>query len=314
MKRNETNRILHIIHRWLLLLTLSLFGACSNNDGKKDNRDTLTSGVINISVDESFRPVIDSQIQVFESQNSNAKIVVHYKPEADCLRDLNVDSIRMVIVTRGLSEDEQKKFKQKLTYSPSFGVLAYDAIAVVTNAAMRDTVLTMKDIRGMVKGISGNKYKVVMDGNNSTSTVRFVVDSLLKGEKMGANVQGAQGSEAVINFISENENAIGLVGVSWIGNKDDPRQVSFLEKVNIVSIECRDCTGGPYVKPYQANIYNGRYPMLRPLFYVLKENYDGLGSGFRNFLIYEKGQKIFSRSYLLPARQRVEVKNIDISE
>lgn len=313
MKSNEVNRVLTIKYHWLLVSLMFLTGACSNNT-PKDDRDTLTSGVIHISVDESFRPVIDSQIQVFESQHANAKIVVHYKPEADCLRDLNVDSIRMVIVTRGLSEDEQKKFKEKLAYNPSFGVLAYDAIAVIANASMKDTVLTMKDIRGMVRGISGNKFKVVMDGNNSTSTVRFVVDSLLKGEKMGANVQGAQGSEAVINFISENTNAIGLVGVSWIGNKDDPRQISFLEKVNIVSIECRDCVGGPYVKPYQANIYNGRYPMLRPLYYVLKENYEGLGSGFRNFLIYEKGQKIFSRSYLLPARQRVEVKNIDISE
>lgn len=305
-----------IVNKWLLFvacLPLFLIG-CSGNKNAAAISDTLTTGTINISVDESFRPVIDSQIQVFESLHPEAKIVVHYKSEADCLRDLDVDSIRMVIVTRGLSDDEQKQLKDTLTYVPTFGVLAYDAIAAIVNPQTPDSLLTMQDIRSLAKGTSGLPYKIVMDGKNSTSTVRFIIDSLLKGEKMGANVEGAMGSEAVIDYISKNTNAVGLIGVSWIGNSDDPNQSSFLKKVNIASIECRNCSNGPYVKPYQANIYTGRYPMIRPLYYILKENYDGLGSGFRNFLIYEKGQKVFKRAYLLPARMALEVQNIDLSE
>lgn len=305
-----------LANKWVLFvacLPLFLIG-CSGNKNAAAISDTLTTGTINISVDESFRPVIDSQIQVFESLHPEAKIVVHYKSEADCLRDLDVDSIRMVIVTRGLSDDEQKQLKDTLTYVPRFGVLAYDAIAAIVNPKTPDSLFTMQDIRSLAKGTSGLPYKIVMDGKNSTSTVRFIIDSLLKGEKIGANVEGAMGSEAVIDYISKNTNAIGLIGVSWIGNSEDPNQASFLKKVNIASIECRNCSAGPYVKPYQANIYTGRYPMLRPLYYILKENYDGLGSGFRNFLIYEKGQKVFKRAYLLPARMALEVQNIDLSE
>lgn len=312
------NRIVFssLVNKWLLFvacLPLFLIG-CSGNKNAAAIADTLTTGTINISVDESFRPVIDSQIQVFESLHPEAKIVVHYKSEADCLRDLDVDSIRMVIVTRGLSDDEQKQLKDTLTYVPSFGVLAYDAIAAIVNPQTPDSLFSMQDIRSLAKGTSGLPYKIVMDGKNSTSTVRFIIDSLLKGEKIGANVEGAMGSEAVIDYISKNTNAVGLIGVSWIGNSDDPNQSSFLKKVNIASIECRNCSNGPYVKPYQANIYTGRYPMIRPLYYILKENYDGLGSGFRNFLIYEKGQKVFKRAYLLPARMALEVQNIDLSE
>lgn len=40
----------------------------------------------------------------------------------------------------------------------------------------------------------------------------------------------------------------------------------------------------------------------------------GLAAGFTNFLIYEKGQKVFKRAYLLPARMALEVQNIDLSE
>jgi phosphate transport system substrate-binding protein len=123
----------------------------------------------------------------------------------------------------------------------------------------------------------------------------------------------AKNSEAVIDYVSANNDAIGLVGVSWVGNKNDPKVLSFLDKVKIAAIECRGCNG-TYVKPYQANIAGGRYPMVRPLYYILKENYEGLGSGFANFLIYEKGQLIFQRAYLLPARMQFEVRDMMISE
>lgn len=313
MNKNALATLVSIKGLLMVGLVTQLISGCAGNKSNKP-QETLTSGTIHISADESFKPVIDSQIQVFESQNPNAKILVNYKSEADCLRDLNYDSIRMVIVTRGLSDEEDRVLRDTLRFGPRYDMLAYDAIAVIVNNKATDSLFTMEDIRSLVKGTSGLKYKVVMDGSNSTSTVRFVVDSLLKGAKMGGNVQGAKNSEAVIDYIANNTDAIGLIGVSWIGDPGDAEQSKFLENVRIASLECRGCKDGPFVKPYQANIYNGRYPMIRPLFFILKENYEGLGSGFTNFLVLEKGQRIFKRAYLLPSRMQLERQNIDMSE
>jgi phosphate transport system substrate-binding protein len=288
-----------------------LLQAC--HSGATKPGETSTSGTIHISVDESFRPVIDSQIKVFESQHPNAHIVVKYKPEAECLRDLNVDSVRMVIVTRGLSADEENTLRNKLSFKPAYGPIAYDAVAVIVNNQVKDTTFTMQDIRSIAKGTSGFTYKMLLDGTSATSTVRFVRDSLLQGQALSANVVASDSSEAVIDYVSRNTDAIGLIGVSWIGNRDDTTQLSFLQKVKIAKIECRGCTG-TYVDPVQYNIATARYPMIRPLYYILKENFDGLGSGFSNFLIYEKGQKIFYRAYLLPARMNFEVRNMQIQD
>lgn len=296
----------------LLLVLVIFLQACQNNT-EPDTRDTTRSGTIHISVDETFRPVIDSQIKVFESQFPQAKIIVHYKPEAECLRDLNQDSIRLVIVTRGLTDKEERILTDTLSFKPSFGAIAFDAIAVITNNQSKDTAFTMEDIRSMAKGTSGYKYKILLDGVSATSTVRYVVDSLLRGTPLSQNIVAAKNSEAVIDHVSNNNDVIGLIGVSWIGNKDDPGQSSFLQKVKIAAIECNGCQG-TYVKPYQANIALARYPMIRPLYFILKENYEGLGSGFKNFLIYEKGQLIFKRAYLLPARMRFDVRDMQISE
>jgi phosphate transport system substrate-binding protein len=286
--------------------------SCGDSSQKRP-METTTSGLIHISADESFKPVIDSQVQVFESLHKDAKVIVHYKPEAECLKDLDNDSIRMVLVTRGLSDAEEDRLAKKLSFRPKFGPIAYDAVAVITNNKSVDTALTMQDIRSIAEGTSGYKYKMLLDGTSATSTVRYVVDSLLRGKPLSKNIAGANGSLGVIDYVSANNDAIGLIGVSWVGNKNDPQVLSFLDKVKIAAIECRGCNG-TYVKPYQANIVGGRYPMVRPLYYILKENYDGLGSGFTNFLIYEKGQLIFQRAYLLPARMQFEVREMRISE
>jgi phosphate transport system substrate-binding protein len=295
----------------VVFVSINLFiTACSSGPAKP--HETTTTGTIHISVDETFKPVIDSQIKVFEALYPEAHIIVQYKPEAECLRDLNVDSIRMVIVTRGLSEAEETTLTNKLSFKPSYGAIAYDAIAVIVNTQVKDTTFNMPDIRSIAKGTSGYKYKMLLDGKTATSTVRYVVDSLLKGQPLSNNVVAAQNTEGVIDYVSKNQDAIGLLGVSWIGNKDDTTQRSFLKKVKIAKIECKGCNG-TYVDPVQYNIAYDRYPMIRPLYYILKENYDGLGNGFANFLIYEKGQKIFNRAYLLPARMHLETRNVQIS-
>src|SRR6266700_6143562 len=150
-------------------LELFLLPSCKSNNKRNIPEETTSSGTIQISVDGSFKPVIDSEIQVFESQHPDARIIVHYKPEADCLRDLNSDSIRMIIVTRGLSEAEQKTMDSRLNYTPLMDVLAYDAIAVIINNKAPDSLFAMEDIRSIAKNTSGYKYKMLLDGTKSTS-------------------------------------------------------------------------------------------------------------------------------------------------
>ena len=97
-----------------------------------------------------------------------------------------------------------------------------------------------------------------------------------------------------------HENAIGMIGISWIGNPEDTAQLNLLKKVKIAYVQCKACKDSPYVKPVQASILSKRYPLVRGLYYVVKENYQGLGTGFVSFLKNEKGQLIFRRAYLSP--------------
>ena len=289
-------------------------GNNNNNTRSKTPDETPTSGNINISVDESFKPVIDAELKVFESSYPDAKINVHYKPEASCFRDLsNKDSARLIIVTRGLSRKEQDFYKDSFNFIPKFDVLAYDAVAIIVNNKSKDTILTMNDIRSMLSSSNKDKPQIVMDGVSATSTVRYAIDSVLKGQPLGKNVVAATSSEGVINYVADHPNAVGFIGVSWIGDQEDAQQLKFLQKVKVAAVQCVSCLGETYVEPYQANIALMRYPMVRELYYIINEDFPGVGNNFVNFLQYERGQLIFRRSYLVPGKMSFEIRDTKLS-
>ncbi len=99
----------------LVTATVSMLatGCGGGNTSGQGELDTPTKGEIHISVDKTYQPLLESEIRVFESQYPNAKIIAHYKPEADCFKDLFNDSARVIIVTRDLKENELEYFKRK---------------------------------------------------------------------------------------------------------------------------------------------------------------------------------------------------------
>ncbi len=314
MKGNILSRFIAQVFPVVFGLFVAGCNPANTNEGEKPKYDTPKFGRIVISVDESFKPIIDSQIKVYQASFPETEIVAYYKSEAECLKDLDVDSVRMVIVTRGLSREETEGFLEKIKFRPSWGILAYDAVAVVTNKKTKTDVLTTKELRSMLDGSIGGKYEMVMDGLTATSTVRFAIDTLLKGKPLGPKVVAARTSEEVIKYVEKTPEAYGLIGVSWVGNGRDENQLSFVGNVKLVSMKCETCNEDAYVLPYQANIALSRYPLVRGIYYILKENYEGLGKGFVNFLSYERGQLIFKRAYLLPGRMGFDVRSMEIKQ
>lgn len=273
--------------------------SCSNHAGN-EVRSRFDSGTVYISCDESFKPVIDAQLQVFEADYPKANVVVQYKPEADCLRDFLVDSIEMVIATRPYSPKEKRLISDSLNVATDYTTIAYDAIAVLVHPTAADSMFTVKEIRDLLTGKSKKALIPVLDGLKATSTVRFMLDSVLRGESLGKNVTAAPSSREVIDYVARTPNAVGFVGIEWVGNADDTAQLALLKKVRLARMESTDSAGG-FVLPVQYLIYSRTYPLIRSLVYVLKEREQGLAGSFANFLRNDRGQLIFRRAYIFPA-------------
>ena len=294
--------------KYIVTIFIALsFVACSTNS-KPSAQDTPSAGTIHISAEETFKPILDEQIKVFKSSYPNANILIEYKSEIECLKDFKSDSTRMIFITRGLTKAEEAAYKNQIGFTPTFGILAYDAIAILVHQSTKDALFTLADLQKRLVGTVNQQ--VVMDGSHLTGVVRFLKDSLTKDKPFGKNVMSADGSAAVIDYIKNNPNAIGFVALNWIGDRYNAKQEVARKYVKTAMLECTLCLEkGLFAQPSQSTIGKGEYSMSLPIYYILKENAPGLGSGLLNFMSLERGQLIFRRSFLVPAKMSFQKRN-----
>ena len=302
-----------------ILLIYVFFISCSNGN-QKSYTDTPTTGKINIYVDETFKPIIESEVSVFEGIYHYAKINAIYKPEVDVINALLKDTTRLVVISRKLTKEETDFFKSK-TFYPKEIKIATDGIAIIVNKNNIDTMLTMKNIKAILSGditswkqLNKNSklqnIKVVFD-NKKSSTVRFVVDSICKGSKISKYLSAMEYNTDVVDYVSKEPNALGIIGVSWICNSRDSVSMSFLDKVNVVRLTNQDeVKFSNSCQPYQYYISKGIYPLTRSIYVINSEPRVGLATGFASFLASYRGQLIIYKAGILPATQPVRVVEI----
>lgn len=292
-----------------ILFFATVFGLVACEEDYKQPTDTIDSGTVSISVDETYRPIIEQQLKVFDSSYPNAHITANYKPESQCIKDVLEDKARVALVTRELTPEE-KKYCEEHAIAPTTLAIARDAVAVIVNPASTDTAMNLTQLTGILTGQSSKKYTVVFD-NEGSSTVRFVMDSVLKGQALGKNVYAAKSNPAVVDYVAKNPNAIGFIGLSYISDENDDTTGSFLSKIKVVALQ--DPKSGEFNKPYQAYVALRSYPLTRHLYYINRETWQGLGSGFCNFMSLERGQLIFFHSHLFPLRSSIIIRDATIN-
>ncbi len=70
---------------FILLMGMLASGCKSFRKQKDELPDNRDKGTLHVSADESFKPIIDQFVVVYESQHLQTKILVDYKPEAECI-------------------------------------------------------------------------------------------------------------------------------------------------------------------------------------------------------------------------------------
>ncbi len=297
---------------WLKNILLCIFAGITilSCDDTPKHADSVGKGVIDISADETYKPVIEEQLKVFDSSFPEAKITIHYKPEAECFKDYFDHKARIILVTRELTKAEKESCDQQKLF-PFSEALAGDGIAVIVNNKSTDTALDINALNGILTGVYSKKYTVVFD-NQASSTVRYITDSLLKGNKLGSNVFAAKGNNEVVDYVSKNSEAIGFVGMNYVyANEDTSQSGTFIQNVKVVALENQK--DRQFYKPYQAFIALKSYPLTRKLYYINSESYHGLGTGFANFLGSYRGQLIFLHAHFFPLKAQITIREAKIN-
>ncbi|WP_456313654.1 PstS family phosphate ABC transporter substrate-binding protein [Pseudomonas shirazensis] len=280
-----------------LVVFVFLFAMCNQKSKNESDKESILKGSIDITVDETVKPIVEDQVAVFEG-TYDAKISIKTKSEGELINDLVNKKTKVVITTRDLTPEEKDRFaKNKI--NPRVTPFATDAIALIANKNNNDTLIALKSVIDFMQGKSDPKIKGLVFDNPNSSTVRYMKDLAKVKEIPASGVFSFKTNEEVIKFVSENDGMVGVVGVNWL-SQPSSNVAELIKKVNVLSV--KGLKDDKYYSPTQNDLAELKYPLARDLFIINCQGYTGLGMGFASFISGDIGQRIVLKSGLLPVR------------
>ncbi len=308
---NKNRPITHFFSFGLVLILVWVFvNACMGPAPK--NSDTPNQGTVIIAADNTVKPIIEQELDIFRYDYTDAKINCLYLPENEIFRKILKDSISFAITTRVLNSNERSHFTNKKIEIYEHKI-ASDAIAIIVNKLNPDTNLYLSQVQKILNGniqnwatLSNSSFKdkiqVILDQNGS-SIQRGLIEKLGVNSMSSPQIYSLTGNAAVAQYVASNPSAIGFIGMNWLNNNDSlSSSLSSEIKLVGISVDPENTKPTTYYHPYVASLYTKKYPLTRAIYTLSVEGHTGLGTGFAVFLASDKGQLIFSKSGVLPIR------------
>ncbi|KIA95425.1 phosphate ABC transporter substrate-binding protein [Pedobacter kyungheensis] len=280
-----------------IFMVLALI-SCKRKDKSTGVKETRTSGTMRMLVDESVSPIVLKQIDIFKLDYPEAKFETTIKPEEKIIAAFLNDSVRVIVMPRLLSKQEEKYYNQRGIKINSIR-FAIDGIALITNKDNIDSTITVKEVVDVLQGRNSDK-KLVFD-NAYSSTFQYFKHLANISQFPAKNVYSKNSSNEVIKLVAQDKNFIGILGVNWI-SEQNTEMAQYLAQVKMMGVKNDKGKVGSdkFYKPTQENLINGVYPFLRNVNIIECEGRDGLGTGFATWLRSQRGQLIVLKSGLGP--------------
>ena len=321
----------HILYA--AIASAMLLGGTSCEQKKATN--TSTSGVAKVYCDESFQNVMDQEVEVFEYSYKDANILTKYMSESAALDSLLHQKVDFIVTSRDLTDDQRNILKnQGRAYRTR--KIAVDGVAIIVNKGNDIDELSMDDLKDIftgkvtkwgkvspTKALKNEDIKVVFDGNGS-GILHYMKNKFLGGKDFPIQYYAQKSTNDVFKAVQSYKNAIGFVGVSWItsdlksnettldqkvadlnSNNNEVTSIDFTDKIKVMPVRAADQFKG--VKPYQAYLNDGSYPLFRVIWAIDASAGGTLDHGFYSFVTGVIGQKIILHTGVLPAAEPVRV-------
>lgn len=318
----------------MLIAALAALTLASCNKGKTPS--SSVGGLCKVICDESFKNILDDEIEVFEYTYKDANVLSRYMDEASALDSLLNEKVNVIITYRDLTPNQKSILKGQGRAFRSRRI-AVDGIALIVNNDNDIDFISMNDIKDILTGKSttwGQVYptklknepiKVIFDQNRS-GVLHYMKDKFNNGQDLPIEFFAQGSSQAVFDAVQKTRNAIGIIGVSWITadmkstattieerynelqNGSSRQETNFTDKIKVLGVRNEDSLKD--LKPYQAYLFDGSYPLTREIFAIDASPLGTHDHDFFVFLTGSIGQKIILQTGISPAAVPVRVVNL----
>jgi len=284
----------------LVLAFMSMIAALFDGRGSNEAAKTASSPApapsnqMVIVGSTTLLPVAQKAVEAFKKRKQGVNINLTGGGSQIGINAL-VDGISDIAMSsRELKEEEKEKLRKKRVEAKGH-IVAWDGIVPIvhpSNPVKNLTIAQLKDIyTGKVtdwKEVGGKKGSIVILSRDNTSGTHEVwAEIVLNHEPVVASAQLRGSSEAVLESVASDPNAIGYDGIDYVeGNA----------RVKSVSVDG--------VKASAAAVTDRSYKIARPIYMFTRGNPNALVIEFLDFVLSPEGQALVKEAKFAPASQK----------
>jgi phosphate transport system substrate-binding protein len=230
-------------------------------------------------------PVAQAWAEQFQKEHPDVSITLEGAGSSTGIKALFNNQTDIANASRWLKDSELTLMNEEGRYFVPF-IIGYDGIAIIVNPSLPLDSITTDQLKKLYTGEITNwsqidpelpSTRIVLYSRDTASgTYEYFVESVLEGERLVPYTQMLPSNRAEVEQVSQNENAIGYVGMAYVTDE--------VKALKVNSVE-----------PSLKNVNSGEYPISRPLFMFLEAT-NGLPKGlaweFLQFGLSPKGQSL----------------------
>lgn len=248
---------------------LVLFSGCASKD---------TGADLVIAGSTTVQPIVTKASEVFAEEHKGVAIGVQGGGSGTGIRMVGEGSVAIGASSRELNSEEKTKHPDLVT-----STVGIDCIAIVVHPtnSLGNMSLTIEQIRDIFSGkitnykeLGGPDRTIVLVQREDGSGTRTMFESFVMNNSEVSDGALQKPASGAIRFtVSNNENAIGYVGIGYLDGTITPVAING-------------------ALPTEENVRINRYPLARNLYLITKGTPGGLAKEFIGFILSPEGQKI----------------------
>ena len=286
----------------ILAITLCLQSCKKKNDVKVEESKTKgidkplhTYGTLKISADPSYKNLIKALTTIYNIEYPEVNFDIKFEIEELAIKDLYEGNSEFAVVSKPLTKEQEEYLYQKTKILYKASPIGLDATIFITSINNNKESISVNEIKSNLYQENAS-INLVFDYPNSAN-FNTINDKLGISAPKGKAIKALKSAENVIDFVQQDQHAVGIIGLNTLSDKDNPKIKEYLTKIKILNVIDEN---GNVVEPSRPNLRDGAYPFYRLIYFLKNEKGFGIGAGLTRFTGSQQGQLIIAKEDLQP--------------
>lgn len=281
----------------VLLAIFNILGCQSESDkskAKTSNYDleNVNTGEVRIYADDNAKSLLEQLGKVYTAHFPKAHISVEYRPDEKVMDAIYHDSVRLIVLMRECTSGEMGRLKSLYQAKPLQYTFAYDAIALVRDAASTDTLIDSTQLNSWIQ--KAEDIFVATKDHVGMFQLLLRQKGIVDGSRQLKIVNDI--NELQI-FLKQNPRYIGVLPFSLVSDQYHPDAQKIATLFRWIGVKGKDADD---IYPSQSTIYTKEWPLILPYTILYSKLPSEKGVGFVKFIHTRQASKLILKSGLIP--------------